>query len=99
MRQKNELYFREAAPPKKLVLSEVERIGSNIIVKFVKMKNSKNSKIDVDRKIFEKFGKILREKRKQKNLTQEELADIAGLHCGRSSVVECLPSPPAEVRM
>ena len=47
------------------------------MIKYVKMKNQKKS---INKKIFKKFGKILRQKRREKNLTQEELADLAGIH-------------------
>lgn len=36
--------------------------------------------MNVNKKIFQKFGIILKEKRKEKGLTQEELADLAGIH-------------------
>ena len=41
------------------------------------MKNLKNP---VGKRIFQKFGTILKEKRKEKELTREELADRAGIH-------------------
>ena len=47
------------------------------VVNFVKMKNQKKT---IDKQIFVKFGKILREKREEKKLTQEGLADLAGIH-------------------
>lgn len=48
-----------------------------IVVEFVKMKDSK---VTIGRKIFQKFGKILRVKRQEKRLTQEELANLADIH-------------------
>jgi len=45
------------------------------VVKFVKRR-----KMKVKKKIFQKFGIILKEKRKERGLTQEELADRAGIH-------------------
>lgn len=41
---------------------------------------TKNKEITIDKNIFKKFGKILRGKRMEKKLTQEELADLAGIH-------------------
>ena len=45
-------------------------------VKFVNM----SFKANVNKKIFQEFGRILREKRRGKKLTQEELANLAGIH-------------------
>lgn len=40
----------------------------------------KNSKKNANKRIFTKFGRILKEKRQEKKLTQEELADLASIH-------------------
>ncbi|OGK46307.1 hypothetical protein A2963_00350 [Candidatus Roizmanbacteria bacterium RIFCSPLOWO2_01_FULL_40_13] len=41
------------------------------------MENHKNP---VDKKIFLKFGKTLKQMRLEKQLTQEKLSDLAGIH-------------------
>ena len=46
-------------------------------IEFVNMENHKNP---VGKKIFQKFGKILKQMRLKRELTQEELSDLAGIH-------------------
>ena len=51
-----------------------------ILFKIVKFVNMKNQLDTVDKKIFQKFGKILKQIRLRKQLTQEELSDLARIH-------------------